>query len=596
MTELERWFAAEARQFFGIDTSIEFKFEHPAQREHGHYATPVCMQLFKVLSAEQKTALSANTPRFLADTFVTHLRESGLPEFVEKIAVAGPGFINITITSQFLATQLLDWVSQGLPQLPQTGKKYVVEFSSPNIAKPFTVGHLRSTIIGDSLARILTRMGHTVFRDNHLGDWGTQFGKLVYAIKTWGNEAEIEASQEPVKILVDLYVKFHAEAEKEPSLDEAGRAWFKKLETGDPEARRLWQKCIDWSWKEFDRLYRRLDITFTENDGRGYGESYFESMMPAVLAELKQKNLLADSQGAKVIFLDQAGLPPLMVEKSDGATLYATRDLATDSFRRTKYGPDVIIVNEVGGEQSLYFRQLFEVERLLGWYRSDQRIHVAHGHYRFKSGKMSTRKGQVVWLEDVLQEAFSRVKLQANQEIPEEDTWKIALGAIKWQDLKRESHLDITFDYEEMLSLTGNAGPYLMYTVVRASSVLEKVVQQRDIAEYIDIFRSHFLSKVGQEKAELASNPSFQQYFDILFDLSTYFEVIERSASEYAPHHLATYLFSLAQRFNTLYAQEPIAQEPDEVKRACKVLITDAMKMVITDGLGLLGISTVSKM
>ena len=345
-------------------------------------------------------------PKDIAEDIIKELEKDKLfLGVVSKTEVAGPGFINFFLKDEAIIDSLVI-ISKDPEAFVITntnkGKRVIVEYSSPNIAKPFTVGHLRSTIIGDAIANLLETTGWEVLRDNHLGDWGTQFGKQIYAIKTWGNERQIENASNPVEELVALYVKFHKEAEKDDSINDKARLWFKKLEDGDSEARRLWKKCIEWSWKgEFDNIYKRLGFKGFYKDfegGRGLGEAFFEDKMQIVIAELEQKNLLKEGkEGAKLFFFPDEKYPPAMLLKKDGATLYHTRDLATDKYRLIHYKPDLII-NEVGAEQKLYFEQLFEMESMLGWYKKSQRIHVYHGLIHFKDGKMSTRKGNVIWL------------------------------------------------------------------------------------------------------------------------------------------------------------------------------------------------------
>jgi arginyl-tRNA synthetase len=452
-----------------------------------------------------------------------------------------------------------------------------VEYSSPNIAKPFTIGHLRSTVIGDAVANLLQATGSTVFRDNHLGDWGTQFGKQIYAIKTWGNEEEIENSDRPVKLLVDLYVKFHTEAEKNPALEDEGRKWFKKLEDGDEEARTLWKKCVQWSMKEFKKIYKMLNVSFTENPENGYmgyGESFFEDKMGPVIKELKEKNLIKESKGAQLVFFKDDKYPPLMILKEDGATLYSTRDLATDKFRLEHYGKEIKVINEVGAEQSLYFRQLYEIEQMLGWYKSGQRIHIGHGMYRFKDKKMSTRKGNVIWLEEVLEEAVKRAAQLAKTEVDKHVSQKIGIGAIKWNDLKRSANQDVVFDWDDILNMQGNSGPYMQYTYVRATSVLK---DQAVSSEYSLNY------SVDQEEKEL------------LHSLSLFNEVIEQAADRFSPHILTTYLFELAQKFNMFYQNHPILKADPEIK-SLRLFITNATAETIKKGLQILGIETVDKM
>jgi arginyl-tRNA synthetase len=336
--------------------------DQPANASFGDYTTNIALQVAKQLH---------KSPMEVAQNIATFIEKNDL---IEKVDVIKPGFINFWIKPSYLVKVILTHtqVPDGLVEKTNEGKEVVVEYSSPNIAKPFTIGHLRSTIIGDAVANLLQATGYTVHRDNHLGDWGTQFGKQIYAIKTWGNEEEIEKSYRPVKLLVDLYVKFHVEAEKNPEIENDARKWFKKLEEGDAEARRLWKKCIEWSMVEFKKIYDELGVTFTENDENGhmgYGESFFEDKMAPIITELKSKNVLQTSKGAQLVFFPNDKYPPLMIIKEDGATLYATRDLATDKFRLEKYGKDILVINEVGAEQSLYFKQIYEIEYMLGWYK-----------------------------------------------------------------------------------------------------------------------------------------------------------------------------------------------------------------------------------
>lgn len=592
--------------------------EHPADQSHGDYATNVAMTLFgssKTSGAE----LNYPTPRALAEAIANAINyqlqnqlpadaSSTTPSPIDTVAVAGPGFINFHLSEAFLVAkmgEIAHFAGNG-PAETDLGRKVVVEYSSPNIAKPFTVGHLRSTIIGDAIANLLQKTGATVYRDNHLGDWGTQFGKQIYAIKTWGDEAAIGQAENPVKELVALYVKFHEEAEKDPTLEDEGRAWFKKLEDGDPEARRLWQQCIEWSWREFAKIYERLNIHFTENDGRGYGESFFEDKMQPVIDELAAKGLLEESQGAKLVFFPGDSLPPLMIVKKDGSTLYSTRDLAADKFRLEHYGPDITIINETGAEQSLYFRQIYETEQLLGWYKPGQRVHVGHGMIRFKDKKMSTRKGNVIWLETVLQEAHDRVVAMAADGLSDEDIWKIAVGAIKWNDLKRSAHLPVVFDWDEILSLKGNAGPYLQYTYVRALSILKKAAL--GLGQELEKDDRGYIAKPFDTLLNLSIHYGYQpnqHEKDILRNLYTYFEVIESSTADYAPHYLANYLYNLAQLFNAFYNQHPVvgeeatgAESADGFSPATKfrLALTLAVSRVVHEGLELLGIEVVERM
>lgn len=571
-----------------IVSEKEVLLEHPTNESHGDNSSNIAMKLYRGLAIATDSHVPSDTnngiiwshksgtyksPRELAQAIVANIQTH---ELIDNIAVEGPGFINFTLSNTFFNQQLQIILNGDLQKLSkkESPEEIIVEYSSPNIAKPFTIGHLRSTIIGDSIANLLEFQGHKIYRDNHLGDWGTQFGKQIYAIKTWGNEDEIEKLDRPVKKLVELYVKFHQEAENDPQIIEEGRKWFKKLEDGDLKAKRLWQKCIDWSWKEFNFIYEKLNIKFTENDGRGYGESFFEDKMDAVVAELDEKNLLQDSEGAKLVFFPEDKYPPMMIIKNDGATLYATRDLATDKFRLEKYGKDITIINEVGAEQSLYFSQLFELEKMLGWVKEGQRVHVKHGLYRFSDKKMSTRKGNVIWLEDVLTEAYKRVKTISGERISEDDIWKVAIGALKWNDLKSKTSLNTAFDWDEIVRVDGNSGPYIQYTYARCKSVLLKAK-----------------NKLDGEIKETELNAEEKAVLKILYQFPEY---VESAANDYAPHHLCTYLFELAQRYNVFYNKHHILE--DSLSQEFRLQLTRAVSMVIKNGLEILGIETPSKM
>ncbi len=529
----------------------------------GDYTCNIALQLFDSVDKKQW-----NSPRALAQGIADVLQVKEM-----SIAVAGAGFLNFTLSNTLLSQQLREILEKKNVVKNNKSKKAIVEYSSPNIAKPFTIGHLRTTVIGDAVANLLEATGWTIYRDNHLGDWGTQFGKLIVAIKRWGDLDAIESSETPVKELVSLYVKFHDEAKNEPSLEDEGRAWFTKLEHGDPEARALWQKCIDWSWKEFDRVYKELGIAFTENGGLGYGESFFEDKMGPIVKILEKSGYMKDGkEGAKLFFFPDDEFPPLMILKKDGSTLYATRDLATDFFRlhTPKYGKDITIINEVGGEQALYFKQIYRIEELIGWVKPGQRIHVKHGLYRFKEGKMSTRKGNVIWLADVITEAKQRALTlkSADHKTDPKTAHQIAIGALKWNDLKRSCLLDVTFDWDEILSMEGNSGPYMQYTAVRAKSVLEK-------------------GKGSLLDAE--TTLTFEASERLLARQLVYFQAaLERAAKELTPHLLCTYLYTLASMFNSFYNSSRILGEKEHEKK--RLMLTQATYDILEQGLNVIGI------
>lgn len=594
-----------------LPSTAHIHLEHPASPEHGDWSTNVALLLFSQLK-QQSAASVYSSPRAIALAIVESIEShsSSLTSVVTKIEVAGPGFINVYLSDAFYMNEIVAIARDPLSvvETPHAGKLAIVEFSSPNIAKPFTIGHLRSTIIGNAVANLLQALGYRVLRDNHLGDWGTQFGKQIYAIKTWGDEDEIARAEQPVKKLVELYVKFHQEAETDPLVEEYGREWFKKLEDGDQEARALWQKCIDWSWQEFSKIYAQLHVSFSPefDQGRGFGESYFEDKMQVVIDELDQhpEYFKVGENGAKLFFFPEDSLPPLMILKKDGATLYATRDLAADKYRKEQYRPD-LIVNEVGGEQALYFRQIFEVERLLGWFDEGQRVHVKHGLYRFKDKKMSTRKGNVIWLEDVLKEAVERARVlgerkssggdRAMESVEEAKTVTnahvIGIGALKWNDLRRSSELDIVFDWDEMLSMEGNSGPYMLYSLVRAKSIL------RQAQERFGDLTDRDLTALDADDLRLAEGERM-----LVRLVSRFGEVLQRAGEDYAPHHLCTYLYELAQAFNAFYhAHSVLGKEHDAGgvltdQQRIRLMMVRAFAGVIETGLGILGIETVERM
>lgn len=552
------------------------KFEKPSNESFGDLSSNVAMIAFK------QVADKFNSPRDLAQKIADKIVDLDQDKLLQKVSVAGPGFINFKFADQQVLSNLDKILRLQKVELIDLGraKKAIVEYSSPNIAKPFTIGHLRSTIIGDSVANLLAASGYEVFRDNHLGDWGTQFGKQIVAIKKWGDEALIDLSERPVEQLVALYVKFHEEAEKNPELEEEAREWFKKLENGDHEARRLWQKCIDWSFIEFAKIYEYLGVTFTENQGRGYGESFFEKDLQPLITELKSKGFAqSGKEGAILFFYPDEEFTPLMIAKKDGSTLYATRDLATDKWRleNSRYqnsdGSAPLVVNEVGSEQTFYFQQLYRAEEIMGWYQKGERVHVKHGLYRFKEGKMSTRKGNVIWLEEVLEKAKARALAITEDEAIAQ---AVSVAALKWNDLKRKSELNINFDWDEILNLQGNSGPYMLYSYARAKSILRKAEENPS-----EFSNNEEVSINDLEKS-------------LLNKLDEFAKVVARASKEFAPHHLCTYLFELAALFNSFYNKYQILNSP--LERQFRLKLVEAVAIILKQGLNLLGIRTLEKM
>lgn len=546
-----------------VEAQAEIELEHPAQLAHGDYSSNVAMVL----------ADNSTNPRELAQK-ITEEISNNLPEEIKKIEVAGPGFINFYLERKFFADSLKDILETGArfgSSVLGEDRTVVVEYSSPNIAKPFTVGHLRSTVIGDAIANILAFTSHSVVRDNHLGDWGTQFGKTLYALDAWGDIEEIEDSDEPMKTLVDLYIRFHKEAKENDSLEEKARDWFKRLEEGDKKARELLGKLRTWSLNEFANIYNRLGVSFDTQ----HGESKFASLTDKIIEDLEGKDLITESEGAKLVFFgnpdtdpEEHEMPPLLIQKSDGTTIYGARDLAADRWRKEEYGDDITIINEVGSEQTLYFKQLFAIEEKLGYFQKDQRHHIAHGLFRFAEGKMSTREGNVIWLEDLLDEAVERAT-EFNPDVAE----AVGLGALKYNDLKRDPIKDIVFDWDEVLNLEGDSGPYLQYTYARAKSVLRE-------------------AKKADLKPEVKNWPAETTNLERL--LYRFPEVVERSASDFAPRYIAGFLYEIAQEFNTFYGSTKIIGDDKQVGH--RLALTSATAQVIKNGLKLLGIQAPEEM
>ncbi len=538
-----------------------------ADLNHGDYASEIALSLAR----RYKKA-----PMIIAEEIAKRLRDN-LDARMCTITVAKPGFINISLSDYSLLenlTKILNEKQKYCSQFVDDSRVHVVEYSSPNIAKPFTIGHLRSTIIGDSIAQILLHCGYSVVRDNHLGDWGTQFGKMIVALKKWGDVELIKSSENPVKDLVLLYQKFHEEikegtADEDATLITEAREWFVKLEGGDAEARKLWKFCVDLSMVEFTKIYDRLGVTFDTY----LGESFFEDKMKFIFTDMKEKGIGEESEGAFIVRFPDEVLPPLMVRKNDGSTLYSTRDLATDLYRLKRYGPDVIIINEVGMEQKQYFEQIYMAEQMLGYFEKGQRIHIKHGLYRFPDGKMSTRKGNVIWLEEVLDEAVEKALTLCNGDRTSAEI--IAIGALKFNDLVRNPEADINFSWEKILNMTGDSGPYVQYTAVRIRSLMQKASKQNMIVPVTVYFLP--LNDAGRE---------------VLRVLEGFFESLENARRNYTTGPIANYLIKLCREYNYYYTTVNIVSDNNVTGLAISVAVNEVIEL----GLNLLGIKIPEKM
>lgn len=534
--------------------------ENPKNRNMGDLALP-CFSYAKILH---------KNPNVIAE----EIKEK-LPNSYEKIEVVN-GYVNVFLNKKEFTEEILTEIKEQQENygnnIVGTGKNIVVEYSSPNIAKPFGVGHLRSTVIGEALKNICKKNGYTVYSINYLGDYGTQFGKLIYAYKEWGNSEEFQKS--PIDELKRVYVKFHQEAENNPSLEEEGRRWFKRLEENDEEATNLWKIFRDESLKEFDKTYQLLGIdSFDSYDG----ESYYKDKMDLVLEELEQKNLLEISDGATIVRLGENVLPAL-VKRSDGASLYITRDLAAILDRKKRFHFDEALY-VVGNEQTLHFEQMKLVLDKMGYDFSKNIHHISFGMVLQNGKKMSTRHGRSVKLQDVLEEAIALAKQYIEDKNPslenkEEVSKKIGVGAVIFNDLKNYRTNDIEFSLEDMLKFEGETGPYVAYTYARISSLL----------------RMHTLTDFSYNTIDVN-----EFVWNIVFKLYEFKEVIIRAKENYDPSELAKYLLDLCSCFNRFYANEKIVDNDIE-KTNFRLTVSYCVATVLKEGMRLLGIALPDRM
>ena len=493
----------------------------------------------------------------------------------EKVVATGP-YVNFFLDKSQISDQVIKSVIEAGADYGQQeegqGANVTIDLSSPNIAKPFSVGHLRSTVIGDALSNIFRKMGYNTIKINHLGDWGKQFGLLMVAYKKWGSKEAVEAN--PIDELLKLYVRINAEIENDPALDEEGRLWFKKLEDGDPEATELWQWFRDESLVEFNRIYKLLGVEFDSLNG----EAFYNDKMDEAVQILEDKGLLKESKGASIVELDDVNLPPAMIKKSDGATLYITRDIATAIYRARTYN-FVKNIYAVGQEQSNHFRQLKAVLKKMGFDWSDDMIHVDFGLVTKNRQKLSTRKGNIILLEPTLQEAISRAKAQIEEKNPElenkeEVAHAVGVGAVKFYDLKTDRRNGYDFDLEAMVSFEGETGPYVQYAYARIQSILRK---------------ANFTPS-----ADATYSLSDPESWEIIKLLQDFARVVKRAAENYDPSLIAKYAINLAQAFNKYYAHTRILDESPE--RDSRLALSYSTAVVLKEALRLLGVEAPEKM
>ncbi|HFH9917095.1 TPA: arginine--tRNA ligase [Streptococcus suis] len=535
--------------------------EKPKSSEMGDIAFPA----FSLAKVERKA------PQAIAADIVEKLDTTGF----EKVVATGP-YVNFFLDKAAISHQVLTDVITEKDQYGKLnigqGRNVTIDMSSPNIAKPFSVGHLRSTVIGDALANIHEKLGYKPIRINHLGDWGKQFGMLIVAYKLWGDKATVEA--DPISELLKLYVRINAEAEEKPELDDEARQWFKKLEDGDPEAHELWQWFRDESLVEFNRIYDKLDVTFDSYNG----EAFYNDKMDEGIQILEEKGLLQESKGARIVDLESYNLPPALIMKTDGATLYITRDMATAMYRKRTYH-FVKSIYVVGQEQINHFKQLKAVLKEMDFDWSDDMTHVTFGLVTKDKKKLSTRKGNIILLEPTLDEAISRALTQIEAKNPdlenkEEVAHAVGVGAVKFYDLKTDRDNGYDFDLEAMVSFEGETGPYVQYAYARIQSILRK-------ANFVPSAENDY---------KLADAESW----DIIKHIQNFSNVVERAGDKFDPSLIAKYAINLAQAFNKYYAHTRILDESPE--RDSRLALAYATGLVLKEALRLLGVKAPEKM
>ncbi|WP_419742122.1 arginine--tRNA ligase [Paraclostridium dentum] len=538
--------------------------ETPPNSEMGDYAFP-CFRLAKVFR---------KAPNMIAADLAESIEAK---DAISKVEPAG-GYVNFFVNKSQLAKNVINDV------LTQ-GKKYghselgkdktvVIDFSSPNIAKPFHIGHIRTTVIGNALYKIYDSQGYNTVRVNHLGDYGTQFGKLIVAFKKWGNKEAVESN--PIPELLKLYIQFHDEAEKHPEMEDEARAWFTKLENGDKEAKDLWQWFRDESLKEFSRVYDLLDIEFDSYAG----ESFYSDKMDRVIDIIKDKGLLEESEGTNIVNLEEYNMTPALITKKDGSTLYMTRDLAAALYRKENYDFEKCIY-VVGSQQSLHFQQLFKVLELIGFEWAKDMVHVPFGMVALEEGTMSTRKGRVVFLESVLRQAIEKTKetmlaKNPNAENVDEIAKQVGVGAVVFQELSNSRIKDYTFSWERTLSFEGETGPYVQYTHARCCSVLRKA--NMDVTADVDY---SVLSDADSS--------------EVLKLIASFNDSILAAMRKNEPHIVTRFVLDLAQAFNKFYHDNPILVDDIEVKKA-RVALVAATKQTIENALSILGMGAPERM
>ena len=549
---------------------IEGMIEIPPESSMGDYAFP-CFRLAKSMR---------KAPNQIAQELAEQLRGDGHFSDVKNVNAYLNFFLNREqLTASVTEEVLKKGAAYGGSDLGR-GRKVIIEFSSPNIAKPFHIGHIRTTVIGNSIYKIYDFLGYDTVRINHLGDYGTQFGKMIVAYRKWGNEEDVR--REPIKTLLSYYVKFHEEAEKDPSLEDEARATFTRLENGEREEKELWQWFRDESLKEFTYVYDLLGIEFDSYAG----ESFYSDKMDRIVGIMEEKGLLKESEGARIVDLEEYGMPPALIRKKDGSTLYITRDIAAAVYRKEHYNFDKNIY-VVASQQNLHFQQWFKIIELMGYDWADQCIHVPFGMVSLEDGTLSTRKGKVVFLLDVLNNAVEKTRQIMTEKNGkdadiEEISKKVGIGAVIFQELSNNRIKDYVFSWDKVLNFEGETGPYVQYTHARAASVL------RNAGESAEKVMS------GEASPDMSCVTGDTAY-ELIKLIYRFPEVVREAAEKYEPSVITRHIIDIAQYFNRFYHDEHILVE-NEAEKQAKLAVVYAAKQTIANGLALLGIEAPEKM
>lgn len=544
--------------------------EIPGDTKMGDYAFP-CFRLAKTLR---------KAPPLIAQEVAARIEGAGIFEKVQPVNAYVNMFLDKKEYAQTLTEDVLtQGKDYGRSEVGQH-RPVIVEYSSPNIAKPFHIGHIRSTVIGNAIYKLYDEIGYDVIRINHLGDYGTQFGKMIVAYRKWGSEEELE--KDPIKALLGYYTRFHREAENDPSLDDEAREAFVKLENGEEEEVRLWKRFRELSLQEFNRVYDMLGITFDSYAG----ESFYSDKMPAVIEELKEKKLLVESRGAQIVDLEPYGMTPAIITKSDGSSLYATRDIAAAIYRKEHYNFDKCIY-VVASQQNLHFKQWKKVLELMGKEWQKDCIHIPFGLVSLEGGAtLSTRKGNVVFLEDVLNEAVQKTAEIMKEKNPQgidvdEVAKEVGIGAVIFQELSNNRIKDYVFNWDKVLNFDGETGPYVQYTHARACSVLRNATEE-EMARI----------RKGDFDAKYITSDSAYNLIKLIYRVP---EIILDAADKYEPSILTRHLVDVAQSFNKFYHDEHILVDNEDEKVA-KLALVESARIVIANCLNLLGIKAPERM